>query len=225
MSATGHIGGYGGRMSGSGHTPPAAGPDRVVVLVASLGGLAAISAVVAALPETFPVPVVVLQHGLRDSSGDALAMLLRRRTGLTVRTAEEGCRPLTPGVTVVASGRTATLGPDGLVVEGDARGGGGDGLLASAAGAVGAGVTAVVLTGRLDDGSLGVCEVKRRGGRVLVQDPTTAKAPGMPSSAVATGCVDFVLPLERIGAALVAICMAPGGAELLKVPSPSWARL
>jgi two-component system chemotaxis response regulator CheB len=48
---------------------------------------------------------------------------------------------------------------------------------------------------------------------------------GMPSNAIATGCVDFVLPLERIAAALVALTMAPGGAELLAVPTPSWAQL
>ncbi len=33
----------------------------------------------------------------------------------------------------------------------------------------------------------------RLGGRVLVQDPATAEAPGMPNAALATGCVDFVL--------------------------------
>lgn len=77
----------------------------------------------------------------------------------------------------------------------------------------------------LYDGTRGVRAIKRNGGRVLVQDPSTARAASMPSSAIATGCVDFVLPLARIGPALIALTMAPGGADLLAVPTPSWARL
>jgi two-component system chemotaxis response regulator CheB len=47
----------------------------------------------------------------------------------------------------------------------------------------------------------------------------------MPVSAIATGCIDFVLPPHRIAAALIALTMAPGGASLLTVPSPHWAAL
>ncbi len=47
----------------------------------------------------------------------------------------------------------------------------------------------------------------------------------MPAAAIATGCVDFVLPPERIAAALVALTMVPGAADLFKVALPSWARL
>ena len=61
-------------------------------------------------------------------------------------------------------------------------------------------LVAIILTGMQTDGAQGVRDVKRRGGRVLVQDPATARASGMPSAALATGCVDFVLPAARIGA-------------------------
>jgi len=47
----------------------------------------------------------------------------------------------------------------------------------------------------------------------------------MPSAAIATGCIDFALPVERAGPALVALAMAPGEAELLAVPTPAWAQL
>ena len=83
----------------------------------------------------------------------------------------------------------------------------------------------VVLTGMLRDGTTGVRAVKRHGGRVLAQDLATARAGSMPSSAIATGCVDFVLPLHRIATALVALTMAPGAAELFTVPIPPWASL
>jgi two-component system chemotaxis response regulator CheB len=47
----------------------------------------------------------------------------------------------------------------------------------------------------------------------------------MPSAALATGCVDFALPLDRIAHALVTFVMAPGGAEVFTVPTPAWVRL
>jgi two-component system chemotaxis response regulator CheB len=47
----------------------------------------------------------------------------------------------------------------------------------------------------------------------------------MPSNAVATGCADFVLPLERLSTALVTLAVAPGAADLQTFPLPPWARL
>jgi two-component system chemotaxis response regulator CheB len=77
----------------------------------------------------------------------------------------------------------------------------------------------------LCDGTRGIRPVKRYGGRVLAQDPATARAASMPSNAIATGCVDFVLPPRRLAAALIALTMAPGGASLLAVAAPHWAEL
>ena len=92
--------------------------------------------------------------------------------------------------------------------------------------AVGAGhAIAVILSGMLHDGTQGIRSVKRYGGRVLAQDPATARGTSMPSSAMATGCVDFVLPPHRLAPALIALAMAPGGASLLAVPAPHWAAL
>jgi two-component system chemotaxis response regulator CheB len=75
----------------------------------------------------------------------------------------------------------------------------------------------VVLTGCNTDGALGVQAIKWLGGRVLVQDPDTCRAGGMPRAAIATGQVDFALPIERIAAALVAMVMVPGAAEFFRV--------
>ncbi|MDT7577303.1 MAG: two-component system, chemotaxis family, protein-glutamate methylesterase/glutaminase, partial [Pseudonocardiales bacterium] len=100
-----------------------------------------------------------------------------------------------------------------------------DVLLTSLAPVFRSAAIAVVLTGMLDDGAQGVRAVKRNGGRVLVQEPATARAAGMPSAALATGCVDFALPLDRIAHALVTFVMAPGGAEVFTVPTPAWVRL
>jgi two-component system chemotaxis response regulator CheB len=66
----------------------------------------------------------------------------------------------------------------------------------------------VVLTGMGRDGAAGACAVKIGRGRVLAQDPATVAAGAMPR-AIATGCVDVVLPLELIAPALIALLMAP----------------
>lgn len=57
---------------------------------------------------------------------------------------------------------------------------------------------AVVLTGTGSDGTLGIKDIKANGGVVMVQDPTEAEYDGMPQSAIATGLVDFVLPVAEI---------------------------
>lgn len=56
--------------------------------------------------------------------------------------------------------------------------------------------------------------IKAKGGRVLVQDRATVEAFGMPSAALATGSVDFVLPATTITCALVSLVMVRGAAAL-----------
>ncbi len=60
----------------------------------------------------------------------------------------------------------------------------------------------VVLSGTGTDGSEGLKTIKAAGGFALVQESTGARFPGMPDSAVATGLVDFILPVSRIAGRL-----------------------
>ena len=61
----------------------------------------------------------------------------------------------------------------------------------------------VILTGTGSDGTLGLKEIKARGGLIVVQDPNEAEFDGMPQSAIATGQVDRVLPIAEIPEALL----------------------
>lgn len=56
----------------------------------------------------------------------------------------------------------------------------------------------LVLSGTGTDGTLGVQAIKGAGGLVIVQEQQSAKFPGMPTSAVATGVVDYILPPRLI---------------------------
>jgi len=63
----------------------------------------------------------------------------------------------------------------------------------------------VVLSGTGRDGASGVSAIKRMGGVVIAQSVNSSEFSGMPGSAIQTGDVDRVLPLEEIADALVAI--------------------
>ncbi|HYZ84895.1 MAG TPA: chemotaxis protein CheB, partial [Bryobacteraceae bacterium] len=61
----------------------------------------------------------------------------------------------------------------------------------------------VILTGTGSDGTLGIKDVKAKGGLIIVQEPNEAEFDGMPQSAIATGLVDWILPLAEIPAAII----------------------
>ena len=63
----------------------------------------------------------------------------------------------------------------------------------------------VVLSGNGSDGALGLCEIKAAGGITFAQDVDSASHPGMPRSAIDSGCVDLVSSPETIAQRLVKI--------------------
>ena len=77
-------------------------------------------------------------------------------------------------------------------------------LFASVAGTYRERALGVVLTGCNTDGSLGVQTIKWMGGRVLVQDPATARHTSMPRYAIATGLADDILAPADMPGALIA---------------------
>ncbi|MGH8474061.1 MAG: chemotaxis protein CheB, partial [Gammaproteobacteria bacterium] len=56
----------------------------------------------------------------------------------------------------------------------------------------------IILSGSGTDGTLGVREIKAAGGMVMVQAPETTAFDGMPQSAIGTGMVDYVTPIENM---------------------------
>lgn len=202
-------------------------PFDVVVLAASLGGVEALTAVLAPLPADFPAAIIVVQHLLAHYPSQ-LAELLGRRTALTVRWATAG-EQVQPGTVYVAPpDHHVLLAPGGVLALSHLprvqfTRPAADPLFASVAVAYGARAVGVVLTGTGCDGAEGVRAIKGRGGRILAQEVATARARAMPRAALATGCVDFALPLPMIAQALMALLMVPGAAALLRVALPGWA--
>ena len=183
----------------------------VVALAASAGGLTALSQVLAGLPADFPATLVVVQH-LDPRHRSLMADILSRRTLLQVRQAAEGdC--LSPATVYIAPpNRHLLVNPDGTLslsqselvhfVRPSA-----DLLFESVAASYRHCAIAVVLSGTGSDGAMGVQAIKKMGGTVISQDEESAEFFGMPSAAIQTGDVDFVLSLDEISSALVTLVM------------------
>jgi two-component system chemotaxis response regulator CheB len=185
-------------------------PDRpfwIVALAASAGGLAALSTVLAELPEDFPAPVLVVQH-LDPNHRSWMAEILSRRLALDVRQAQGG-ELIRPGMVYLAPpARHLLVNSQGVLSLSDAAlvryvRPSADLLFSSLAASFGPHVIAVVLSGTGRDGSDGVKDVKQEGGTVIAQDEASSEFFGMPQSAIETGAVDWILPLPAIASALV----------------------
>jgi len=186
--------------------PLADGAFDVVALAASAGGLNAVSRILAELPSGFPAGIVVIQH-LDPRHRSLMADILAKRTQLKVKEAEEGESVLPGAVLIAPPNRHLLVNADGTVsltqtelvhfLRPSA-----DLLFESVAASFRDRVVAVVLTGTGVDGAMGLAAVKKMGGTVIAQDQTTSEFFGMPSAAIDTGNVDFVLPLEEIAPAL-----------------------
>ena len=188
-------------------TPPAAAEDKcaVVGLGASAGGVEALRTFFAAMPADSGLTFIVLMHS-DPSHASMLPDLLGRRTAMPVEEVKDGT-PLAPNhVYVVPPGKYAQL-RDNVVKLRDPPSVGLrvpiDTLFRSLAADCNERAIGIVLSGTGSEGALGLKEIRAHGGMTLAQDPTTAEHAGMPESAVATGAVDFVLPIEEMPARLL----------------------
>ncbi|MGQ0482063.1 MAG: chemotaxis protein CheB [Pseudonocardia sp.] len=188
------------------------GGTAVVALVASAGGLEALSTVLAGLSGSLPAAVVIAQH-VSPSGPGSLSKLLAARTTMPVRPAGDGDR-LVPGTALVTPpGRHMLITPDRRVAlldtdEPPPSRPSADLLLTTLAMSVGPRAVAVVLTGFGHDGQTGVRAVHHRGGWVLAQDEVSSEHFGMPGSAIATGVVDRVVAVHALAGAISAIVAA-----------------
>ena len=67
---------------------------------------------------------------------------------------------------------------------------------------------AVIVSGYDGDGAAALCGIKEVGGITIAQKPDTAGQPDMPGSAIASGCIDFVLSPEEIAEEIVRVARA-----------------
>jgi len=179
---------------------------RLVLIATSTGGPRALAALVPKLPAPLGVGTLIVQHMPAGFTG-SLATRLNANSPLDVVEAGGG-ETIDPGTALLApGGRHLRLSPDGRTELSDEEPVCGlrpraDLLIEDAARAYGERLLLVVLTGMGNDGLRGAREVRRRGGRILVESEESCTVYGMPRAIVDGGLADRVIDLERLPEAI-----------------------
>jgi two-component system CheB/CheR fusion protein len=176
-------------------------PHFIVGIGGSAGGLAAYMAFLEALPANTGMAFVIVSH-MYPASQSLLGALLARHTKMPVLMASLGM-PIKPNHVYVCPPNTdlwiedlafALVSPRTINKQIDL-------FLTSLAEAMGARSVGIIFSGYDGDGTEGCRQIKANGGTTFAQD-SSAEISSMPRSAQASGCVDFVLPPEKIPAEL-----------------------
>jgi two-component system chemotaxis response regulator CheB len=185
-------------------------PPEVLALGASTGGPDALERVLAGLPASFPLPILVVQH-MPAGFTTQFARRLTSRCELEVREARNGDVVqvgrvlLAPGgfhMRVRTGSRATTVGLDKGTPENFCRPSV-DVLFRSVASTYGAASLAVVLTGMGADGLRGARELVEVGAEVLTQDQASSAVWGMPGAVSQAGLSSEVLGLDEVVPAIL----------------------
>src|SRR5216683_1416203 len=184
----------------------------IVGVGASAGGLEAFTQLLKALPPRTGMAYVLVQH-LDPTHESVLTELLTKTTEMPVRQVTDAT-PVEPNHVYVIPPNVDLIISQGilrLTARTEARGHHMpiDRFLRSLAEDQGSNAIGVVLSGTASDGTLGLAAIKAEGGITFAQDEKSAKFDGMPQSAIAAGCVDFVLSPDAIGRELARIRAHP----------------
>jgi len=189
------------------------GEAKCIVIASSTGGPMALCQLFSALPDNFPVPILLVQH---NTSGfdKGFVQWLDGYAQLEVKIAEEGVIPAKGSVYVAPTEKHLIIGDSGTAFSDDEpvcnQKPSADILFKSAAEYYGNSLVSVILTGMGEDGAEGTRAVKKAGGITIAQNEATSMIFGMPQAAIETGCVDMVLPLNEIAQKLIELT---GGAS------------
>ena len=180
---------------------------ELIAIGASAGGLLALGRVLADLENEFPA-VIIVQH-LDPRHESHMAGLLARKTHKQVKEAEDG-EAILPGTIYFGPPDEHLLVSKGRIQLAHSRlvrfsRPSIDMLFSSVAAIYAERAIGVILSGSNRDGSDGIAAIKRAGGITIAQEPATAEYRVMPQSAIDTGCVDFVVPLEKMGEKISAL--------------------
>jgi two-component system CheB/CheR fusion protein len=183
----------------------------VVGIGASAGGIEAFTRLLRALPTDTGMAFVLVQH-LDPSHQSMLTEILGRATRMAVAEIPGRVAPEPNHVYVIPPGSDLVIAEGKLEVSPRQETRGQhrpiDRFLRSLAEDQGHKAIGVILSGSATDGTLGCSEIKAAGGITFAQD-ATAQHDSMPRSAIAAGCVDFVLSPEDIARELVRIARHP----------------
>lgn len=179
----------------------------VVGIGASAGGLEALQQFLSSVPSDIGMVFIVVTHQHPDHTS-LLAELLGRGTALRVVQATDGQQLEPDHIYVSMPGSHLAVFNDRLYCRKESRQTTPtlpiDAFFRSLAEDQKERAVGIVLSGTGSDGTLGLRAIKAESGLVIAQQPQSAKYVGMPSSAISTGLVDYVLAPEQMAEHLIA---------------------
>ncbi|MEO0458741.1 MAG: chemotaxis protein CheB, partial [Cyanobacteria bacterium P01_A01_bin.114] len=178
----------------------------IVGIGASAGGLEAFQAFFRHMDENSGMAFVLISH-LSPDHESLLSELVGKETRMNVLQAQDQALVQPNQVYVIPPNASLTIAQRRLqlTIPSQARGHRApiDVFFRSLAEDQGENAVCVILSGTGSDGTLGLKSIKEFGGLAIAQDSQTARYDSMPRSAVLTGLIDYVLPVEEIPAKLI----------------------
>ncbi|MCP4352388.1 MAG: chemotaxis-specific protein-glutamate methyltransferase CheB [Desulfobacterales bacterium] len=183
--------------------------DKIVAIASSTGGPKALFCLLSALPENFPWPIVIAQHIASDFVS-GMAEWLDKVVKLKIKSGEEGESII--GGTVYISRSEKHMVIDRLKKirfkdrePKDIYFPSCNILLSSVANVYKNRSIGIILTGMGDDGTVGLKDIKTAGGITIAQDENSSVIFGMAKVAIESGCIDKVLPLDKIAGEIISL--------------------
>jgi two-component system, chemotaxis family, CheB/CheR fusion protein len=184
----------------------------IVAMGASAGGLEAFTQLLSHLPPDTGMAFVLIQH-LSPNQKSLLSEILSRTTEMPVEEVQDGMSVEPNHVYVIPPNAKMTISQGVLKLSPREKTRGHfmsvDAFFVSLAEERGSKAIAVVLSGGDSDGTRGLEVIKAAGGITFAQCEETAKISCMPNTAIASGCVDFILTPEKIAEELTKISRHP----------------
>jgi two-component system CheB/CheR fusion protein len=187
-------------------------PFLVVGVGASAGGIEAFSQFLRKLPEDVPCAFVFICH-LSPDHESTLGRIFERETKIPVHTIVEPMNAEAGHIYVLPPNRQIRIENGVLLPESRQKEDGHhrpiDTFFQSLAIDQGNCAVGILLSGNGNDGSAGIQQIKAEGGLTFAQSSLSAAFPALPGAGLATGCVDFVLPPDRIASEIKRIAHHP----------------
>ncbi|HTW48151.1 MAG TPA: chemotaxis protein CheB [Acidobacteriaceae bacterium] len=187
-------------------------PFPVVGVGASAGGLEALTVFLKALSIDLGMAYILVPH-LDPHRESAFSQILERLTRMPVQQLQDGTLIQPNHIYVIPPNCELTLADSRLHISDREQPRTAtrtiDIFFRSLAVSQGSNAMGIVLSGTGSDGTLGLAAIKGEGGITFAQDTHSAKYDSMPASAIAAGCVDFVLPPDEIAQELARIRQHP----------------
>ena len=183
-------------------------PKLIVGIGGSAGALNAYKALLEAMPFDTGFAFVIISH-MNPIAVSELAQILSRHTKMKVKAASMAMPIRANNVYIIPPDSDLTIEKNKFKVISprSQRNRQIDIFFISLAEAIGVRAIGIVLSGYDGDGTEGCKHIKTHGGKTFAQD-MSAEVDQMPLSAQATGCVDFVMPLNDIPDKLISLLFA-----------------